>query len=298
MTTLTATQASQLFREAPQDYIDVGAGEVAYRRVGSGPDVLFIHGWPVSGATYRRLLPHLAPHVTCHIVDLLGAGQSRFEAGMTLDVNTHIDAIPKIVDALGLESFAAVGHDSGGMFARHALAGHPRLRAMALLNTEQPQGLAWYFKQFLMFRYVPGYRSILPWLVNRPGLRKLELVLGGCFVDKSLIGGEFHEFFLEPLREHADRRWAAGELLKNFDTRFIHELGEVHARIDVPVQLVWADRDPFFPLDWAREMVDTFPNAAIRVIEDAKLFLHEERPEQVASAMLSTLLRSQLSESV
>ena len=27
--------------------------------VGSGPDVLFVHGWPVSGATFRLLLPHL-----------------------------------------------------------------------------------------------------------------------------------------------------------------------------------------------------------------------------------------------
>lgn len=28
--------ASQLFREPPMDFLDVGVGEVAYRRVGSG----------------------------------------------------------------------------------------------------------------------------------------------------------------------------------------------------------------------------------------------------------------------
>ena len=33
-----------------------------------------------------------------------------------------------------------VGHDSGGLIARHALVGDPRLRAMALLDTEQPAG--------------------------------------------------------------------------------------------------------------------------------------------------------------
>ena len=62
----------------PDRFLDVGAGEVAYRRVGTGPDVLFVHGWPVSGATFRTLLPHLADHVTCHVIDLPGAGSSRF----------------------------------------------------------------------------------------------------------------------------------------------------------------------------------------------------------------------------
>ena len=60
MPSLTPTEASDLFRRAPDTFLDVGAGEVAYRRVGEGPDVLFVHGWPVSGATFRKLLPHLS----------------------------------------------------------------------------------------------------------------------------------------------------------------------------------------------------------------------------------------------
>ena len=42
--------------------------------------MLFVHGWPVSGATFRRLLPHLTEHVTCHLLDLPGAGDSPDEA--------------------------------------------------------------------------------------------------------------------------------------------------------------------------------------------------------------------------
>lgn len=49
MTMLTPTAAAELFRAAPDRFLDVGAGEVAYRRVGSGPDVLFVHGWPSAG---------------------------------------------------------------------------------------------------------------------------------------------------------------------------------------------------------------------------------------------------------
>jgi len=79
MTGLSPLEVTELFRRAPDRHLDVGEGEVAYRRVGDGPDVLFVHGWPVSGATWRKLLPHLAPHVTCHVIDLPGAGSSKFD---------------------------------------------------------------------------------------------------------------------------------------------------------------------------------------------------------------------------
>ena len=58
----------------------------------------------------------------------------------------------------------------------------------------------------------------------------------------------------------------------------------------MPVQLVWGEGDPFFPLAWAREMVDTFADARLHVVAEAKLFAHEERPAEVAEAILPTLL--------
>ena len=60
VTELTMNQATDLFRAEPHRHIDVVEGRVAYRRVGTGPDVLFVHGWPVSGATFRYLLPYLS----------------------------------------------------------------------------------------------------------------------------------------------------------------------------------------------------------------------------------------------
>ena len=92
-----------------------------YRRVGTGPDVLFVHGWPVSGATFRTLLPHLVDHVTCHVIDLPGAGSSRFTDDTPLSIDQHITSVRRVVDLLGLDDVAVVGHDSGGMIARHAV---------------------------------------------------------------------------------------------------------------------------------------------------------------------------------
>jgi pimeloyl-ACP methyl ester carboxylesterase len=140
MSTLSSSDAADLFRRTPERWLDVGAGEVAHRKVGSGPDVLFVHGWPVSGATFRMLIPHLMDHVTCHLIDLPGSGWSRFGDDTALTIDQHIQTVRRVVDLLDLDDVAVVGHDSGGLIARHAMVGDRRLRAMGLINTEQPNG--------------------------------------------------------------------------------------------------------------------------------------------------------------
>ncbi|MEI7619683.1 MAG: alpha/beta hydrolase [Actinomycetota bacterium] len=286
---ISAAAAADLFRHEPDRFIDVGTGEVAYRRVGSGPDVLFVHGWPVSSATFRSLLPHLTDHVTCHLIDLPGAGSSRFTTDTPLTIENHIHSVRRVLEVLDLNNVAVVGHDSGGLIARHAVAGSPRLRALGLLDTEQSTGLSWKFKSFIAGRRIPGFGAGLGWVAGQPRLRRNRLVLGDAFVDRSLLDGEFDEFFLKPLNQSPAHRNAAIQLLKSFDYQHVRDLREVHRRISVPVQLVWGEHDRFFPVNWAREMLADFADARLAVIKGAGLFAHEERPAEVAQALLPIL---------
>jgi haloalkane dehalogenase len=281
--------AAQLFRDPPARFLDVGMGEVAYRTVGRGPAVLFVHGWPVSGATFRTLLPHLVDHVTCHLIDLPGAGDSRFTRDTELSIGNHIRSVQRVVDVLGLSDVAVVGHDSGGLIARHAMAGDPRLRCLGLIDTEQSSGTSWKFRSFIAGRHLPGFGAALGRLAGRPRLRRSRLVLGDAFADPALLDGEFDEFFLQPLHRSRAHREATMRLLRSFDLRLIDALKELHATIDVPVHLVWGERDRFFPVEWARQMIGDFTDASLTVVQGAGLFSHEERPAEVARALLPML---------
>jgi haloalkane dehalogenase len=286
--TVTQQTATELFRREPQRFLDVGAGEAAYYRIGRGPDVLFVHGWPVSGATFRTLLPHLADHVTCHVIDLPGAGSSRFTSATPLTIDGHIRAVRRVIDLLELESVAVVGHDSGGLIARHAVAGDPRLRALGLIDTE-PLRVGWRFRSFIGSRHIPGFERALGWVAGKPRIRRHKFVLGDAFADASLLDGEFDEFFLRPLHTSRARQDAALRVLKSFDLQYVRDLAELHKRITVPVQLVWGEVDAFFPVAQAQEMVASFANAQLHIVPGAGLFSHEERPEEVAAALLRVL---------
>lgn len=288
---LDATAASDLFRRPPQRWVDVGDGAVAVRTVGAGPDVVLVHGWPVSGATFRVLLPHLAPHVTCHVLDLVGAGDSTFDRSARIDLALHVRSVQAVLDELRLDDVAVVGHDSGGLIARHAVAGDDRLRGLGLVATEQLRS-SLQFRSFLAAARLPGFATLLGRAVVRRRLRRSPLLLGGAFADPSLLDGEFSELLLQPLRDDPDRRWAAGQLARAFDRAYLRRLPEVHRAIAAPVQLVWGEDDPFFPVGWAREMAASFPDARLTVVPRARLFVHEERPDEVAAALLPVLLGS------
>lgn len=274
---------------APAEFLDVGVGEVAYRVAGQGPDVLFVHGWPVSSATFRKLLPHLVDHVTCHLIDLPGAGASRYSDSTPLSIDNHIVSVRRTIDLLKLETVAVVGHDSGGMIARHAVVGDRRVRSLGLIDTEQTAGLTWKFRSFIAGRRLPGFGTALSWLAAQPRLRRNRLVLGDAFADPALLDGEFDEFFLRPLRQSRTHRLATMKLLRSFDFSLVESLEAIHAQINVPVQLVWGELDRFFPVEWARSMVADFSNASLAVIPQAGLFSHEERPAEVAGALLPVL---------
>ena len=55
--------------------------------LGSGPDLVLIHGWALHGGVFAPLARRLAPHFRLHLVDLPGHGLSR-DPDETLDLRS------------------------------------------------------------------------------------------------------------------------------------------------------------------------------------------------------------------
>ena len=98
----------------PHSFLDVGHSRLAYRRFGQGPDVVFVHGWPLPSGTFRKLVPLLADAFTCHLIDLPGAGQTESGEGVPIELVAHATTLRRTIDLLGLERYALLAHDSGG----------------------------------------------------------------------------------------------------------------------------------------------------------------------------------------
>src|SRR4051794_25696926 len=88
--------------------IDLNSARIAYRVAGSGPPLVLVHGYPMHGETWRKLVPELARHFTCYLPDLPGLGLSDWRADTDFSFPGHARTLRAFVDALRLDGYALV----------------------------------------------------------------------------------------------------------------------------------------------------------------------------------------------
>src|SRR3954465_16082131 len=93
--------------------IELHGHRVAFRRVGSGPVVLLIHGIAGTSALWDTLVPALARSWTVVAPDLPGHGQSGSSAG-DYSVGALAATTRDLLLALGEDRATVVGHSLGG----------------------------------------------------------------------------------------------------------------------------------------------------------------------------------------
>jgi pimeloyl-ACP methyl ester carboxylesterase len=122
----------------------VEAGEVRLHAVigGKGPPLLLVHGWPETWYAWRLLMPALARDFEVIAVDQRGRGLSDKPAD-GYDTGTLAGDLVALMDALGHERFAVVGHDTGFAISYALAADHPnRVDRVALAEIPGSPGAA------------------------------------------------------------------------------------------------------------------------------------------------------------
>lgn len=274
--------SSTPFYQTPPTWIDIGSAEIAYWRVGQGPELVFLHGWPVHSSTYRELVPLLSDSFTCHLFDLPGAGQTREKA--PADFLSIAGQVKSFLQKLSLSRYALLAHDSGALLARLLAADNPQVAALVIGDTEIPHYHPPVVQLMVKLARIPGGLVLLRMLMKSRSVRRSKLGFAGCFTNPDWIDGEFHTLVTKPLLASHQALERAFAPLKSFDFQNIDRLEEIHRRIAAPVCLIWGTKDPIFPMRRAKEMAKQFPNgAAFYEIEGGRAFAHEDHAGAFAS---------------
>jgi haloalkane dehalogenase len=262
----------------------VGEASVHCRRDGSGPAVVFLHGFPLSGQTWDKVVSQLRDRFTCYTPDLIGLGRSHSAVADDYSSQGQARVIRETLAQLGVESYAVVGNDTGGWIARElVLIDKPRVSRLLLTNTEIPFHRPPWIPMYQALAHVPGFGAILRQSLRVPALRRSPLVFGGCFHDLTHLDGEFHRRFVEPLISTDARTEGALQFLRRMKFQRLDEFSRLHAELTIPTLFVWGTDDPTFPEPRAREMARQFPKVVgFHGVKKAKLFVYEEHPEELA----------------
>ena len=262
----------------------VGDASVHWRRVGSGLPVVFLHGFPLSGATWDTVVHHLRDRFSCWAPDLIGLGRSSSPVDDEYSSAGQARVFQALLSQLGVDTYALVGNDTGGWIARElALIDGQRVSHLVLTNTEIPFHRPPWIPTYQVLAHLPGSGTIIGQLLKSSAFCRSSLAFGGCFHDPTRIDGDFRARFIEPLVGSGTHMDGAMRFLRCMKFSRLDAFRKLHGQLAMPTLFIWGAEDPTFPEPSAREMVAQFPNVAgFHSIAKAKLFFHEEHPEEIA----------------
>jgi haloalkane dehalogenase len=160
--------------------VDVLDSTIAFRDIGHGPPIVFLHGNPTSSFVWRNVVPALATTHRCLAADLIGMGHSG-KPEIQYRFADHARYLDAWFAALDLRDVVLVGYDWGGPLAidwarRHA----DRVRGVVVFET---------ILQQLHYSEYPPQGAELFRALRTPGVGEKMVLEENQFLAKSLGNG-------------------------------------------------------------------------------------------------------------
>lgn len=251
--------------------------------------MVLLHGWPGLPADYDAVLAGL-PDVRVIVPDLRGMGAA-FDGVVPVEASTaqsHADRMLASLDDAGIGGGVVIaGYDIGSRIAQAALQTDPDRFDGAVLTPAYP-GI--------------GDRAASPALASVFWYQHFhrepiaaELIDGDERAVRAYLTYLWHEWRADAAPPpHLDQIVAAyarpGAFAASLqwyvaNRGYAAETGP----ITVPTTMLWPDRDPLFPLEWAENLAQHFTDARLNVVEGCGHFVPVERPDAVIRAIRSAL---------
>jgi pimeloyl-ACP methyl ester carboxylesterase len=260
---------------------------VAYRRGGSGPVLVLIHGITSSSATWERVLPGLAEHFTVIAPDLPGHGDSDKPRG-DYSLGAHANTVRDLMLALGHERATLVGHSLGGGVAMQFSYQFPeRCERLVLVDSG---GLGRDVSPVLRAATLPGSEFVLPLLA---ATRVLELGRSAGSL-LSRVGLSLGTDLQEIARGHATLSDSGARAAFVHTLRAVVEPGgqrvdassRLHLAREIPFLIIWGEHDSLIPVAHGRAARELVPGSRLEVFERSGHFPQLDEPERFLDVLL------------
>ena len=250
---------------------------LAYVELGdpAGPPLLLLHGYTDSGRVWTVLAPQLSDHRII-IPDQRGHGASDAPR-CCYAMSDFAEDARLLMDSLGIERAAVVGHSMGSMVAQVLAAEHPeRVERLVLVGSTALPAVT---RDHWMWTEIMALRE--PIASNAAFLRQWGPQSSPTPVDAGLVA--FYEPEIAATPPHV---WRA-VLRDLLDV----PIGRYAPDIRAPVQILSGGRDEIFPAEHHRSLLAAFPGADAHVFPDLGHNLIIERPDEVGPVLTRFLRR-------
>ena len=252
-------------------YADVNGQRIAYDDSGgSGPPVLFAHGFLMDRTMFAPQVAALKDEFRCISYDERGWGETQYDGKPFTYWDLAEDAVG-LLDALDVQQATLAGMSQGGFLSLRAALAHPtRVKALVLIDTqsgvEDPANQGAY----------DAMRD--EWLTNGPQDPLATAVAGIILGSENAVVAPWVAKWQAAPKENLATPFACLSERDDITGR----LGE----IDCPALVVHGTEDAAIPMEKAEELCERLPNCAGLVrIEGGTHASNLTHPDKVNPAM-------------
>jgi len=257
-------------------------GTIRYREAGSGPPIVFVHGFLVDGRLWDGVVDALSDRFRCIAPDWpMGAQRVPMEPDADLTPPGVARIIENFLEALDLNDVTLVGNDSGGAMCQVLVARRPeRVGRLVLTNCDTHEN------------FPPGIFKALPRLAKLPGGMRM---LGAPTRIPALARAAFRPFAKTKPPAGLIESWAAAprddkgvmrdvtKVAIGMDKRHTLAAAESLRGSGFPLLLAWAPGDRFFPISYAERLANEVGGAKLVEIPDSATFVPFDQPGRLAA---------------
>jgi pimeloyl-ACP methyl ester carboxylesterase len=261
--------------------VDLPQGPVAYREVGEGAPLLFVHGLLVDGRLWSDVPDRLASEFRCLVPDWpMGSHRLAMNPDADLSPPGMAEIIVAFADALGLDRVTVVGNDTGGAISQILTGRHPeRVERLLLTNCDMLDVFPPFPFNFMPpLARLPGGMTAMAAPFRVGAVRRATYAM----LVKHRIPDQLADAWLEPVMTDPEIRRDAAKFTGGVHKRHTLEAAERLRSFDRPVRFIWAPEDRFFKLAKAEQLAAMVPDARIEQVADARAFVPLDQPARVA----------------
>jgi len=270
----------------PVRHVVLHGDRLAYRRGGSGPVLLLLHGIAGSSGTWLPAMARLESRFTVVAPDFLGHGASDKPEG-DYSLGNHASAMRDLLHLLGIERATVVGQSFGGGVALQLAYQFPELCERLVLV--DAGGLGREVSWMLRLLTVPGVELVLPLVFPRVAGEWGDAVARFA-EERGVRSPRLSEMWLSyrSLTDPVHRRAFLRTMRSVIDSggQSVSAIDRLYLAGALPTLVVWGSDDRIIPVSHAYRAQEALPHSRLVVFDGVGHFPHAEVPERFVGALV------------
>ena len=269
----------------PVEFVEIDGNKLRYIKTGKGPTLVLLHTLRTQLDLFEKVVPEISNHFTVYAFDYPGHGYSDIP-GALYDAAFFTKAVEGFLDELDLRDVTLAGVSIGGSLALLLAARHnPRLARVVAINPyDYAKGLG--LARGSLAGALTTYAALVPF-VGETFMRLRNSLLVGAVVRGGVAdAGNIPPALMTELYTVGDRPGhyrAFITLLRNAAS--FEAATKDYGRIEIPVLLIWGDRDWAKPDERAHDQ-RLIPGVETRTLERGGHFLPLDRPQELTKLIV------------